>query len=502
MNRSAVERNEPLRPATTRSIGRSIGRVSAYGALVLGAVAFFLIIRRYGESLVASPPESRDLANGLAAGGTSDVLWHLLIALTVVVIAGRLLGRLFAFFSQPPVIGEVIGGILLGPSLLGQISPEAYLYILPPTVAPFLGIVAQLGVILYMFLVGLELNPDMLRGQVHATVATSHASIVLPFVLGSALALYLYPRFSTSDVPFTNFALFLGVAMSITAFPVLARILSDRQMTRTRLGVVALTCAAVDDVTAWCLLAFVVGVVQAQAESALLIALLTLGFIGFMFVAVRPLAARMTRTGDLEPSQGAIAFSLVCVLISALTTEAIGVHAIFGAFLFGAVIPHDSTLARALKRSLENMVTILLLPAFFAFTGMRTQIGLLSTWYEWAICALIVAVAVTGKFGGTLVAARATGLNWRDAAGLGILMNTRGLMELIVLNIGLDLGVISPTLFTMMVLMALVTTIATTPILQHLLPQSLSGARDDGLMNRMPALVGPDGRLRADTTTV
>jgi Kef-type K+ transport system membrane component KefB len=453
---------------------------------LLGAIAFFLVIRSYGASLVAPTSSLHGVAVPAAASNSSDLLWHFLIALTVVVIAGRLLGRVFALVGQPPVIGEVIAGILLGPSLLGLISPAAYLYFLPPAVAPFLGMVAQLGVILYMFLVGLELNPDLLRGQVHATVATSHASIVVPFTLGSALSLYLYPRFSTSGVPFTNFALFLGIAMSITAFPVLARILSDRGMTRTKLGVVALTCAAVDDVTAWCLLAFVVGVVQAKAAGALMVALFTLSFIGFMFVAVRPLTEKLARAWDQNQTQAGIALALVCMLVSALTTEAIGVHAVFGAFLFGAVIPHDSALARSLKDSLENVVTILLLPAFFAFTGMRTQIGLLSSWYQWVICGLIIVVAVAGKFGGTVVAARTTGLTWRDAAGLGVLMNTRGLMELIVLNIGLDLGVISPTLFTMMVLMALATTIATTPILGWLVPELSSESRA-GFNTRIPA---------------
>jgi K+:H+ antiporter len=258
------------------------------------------------------------------------------------------------------------------------------------------------------------------------------------------------------------------VAMSITAFPVLARILSDRGMTRTKLGTLALTCAAVDDVTAWCLLAFVVGVVQSKAQSALAVAVLTLGFIGVMFVAVRPVAARVTRSFERRPSQGAIAMVFCAVLVAALTTEAIGVHAIFGAFLFGVVLPHDSALARELRQSLENLVTILLLPAFFAFTGMRTQIGLLSGTYEWLICALIIGVATLGKFGGAFVAARSTGLTWQYAAGLGVLMNTRGLMELIVLNVGFDLGVISPTIFTMMVLMALATTMASAPILQRL----------------------------------
>lgn len=479
---------------------RSVKGLAAYSALLLGAIALFFVIQSVGNSLTAPIPATPGATHGAAAAAASDTLWHLLIALTVVVIVGRILGRLFVHIHQPAVIGEVIAGILLGPSLLGQISPAAYAYILPGSVAPFLGVVAQLGVILYMFLVGLELNPDHLRGQVHATVATSHASIVAPFVLGSGLSLYLYPRMATSDVPFTNFALFLAIAMSITAFPVLARILTDRNMLRTRLGVVAVTCAAVNDVTAWCLLAFVVGVVQAKADGALLVALMTIGFIGFMYFVVRPLIARMARAWDRNPTQGGIAVALVGILFGALTTEAIGVHAVFGAFMLGAIIPHDSTLARSLKESLENVVTILFLPAFFAFTGMRTEIGLLSGWYAWAICGLIIMVAVAGKFGGTLVAARTTGLSWREAAGLGVLMNTRGLMELIVLDIGLDLGVISPTLFTMMVVMAVVTTLATTPALQLFVPQSRSvGGRTDAFKARIQALSRAEVQIAAET---
>ena len=485
---------------STRSGSISFWGTAAYGGLLLGAITIFFAIQGVGDSLTAPAPLTHAHASGAAHAAASDVLWHLLVALTVVVIVGRILGRAFEYIHQPPVIGEVIGGIILGPSLLGQISPEAYAYILPGTVAPFLGMVAQIGVIFYMFLVGLELNPDHLRGQVHTTVATSHASIVAPFVLGSTLSLYLYPRLSTSDVPFTNFALFLGIAMSITAFPVLARILTDRNMLRTRLGAVAITCAAVDDVTAWCLLAFVVGVVQAKAGGAVVVSLLTVGFIGCMYFIVRPLIARMAAAWDRNPTPGGIAVALVGVLVTALTTEAIGVHAVFGAFMLGAVIPHDSTLARSLREALENVVTILLLPAFFAFTGMRTQIGLMSGWYEWAICGLIIMVAVAGKFGGTLVAARATGLNWRDAAGLGVLMNTRGLMELIVLNIGLDLGVISPTLFTMRVVMALVTTLATTPALHLLVPQTAVG-RTDAFKARVHALARGDVHLAPDSPT-
>jgi Kef-type K+ transport system membrane component KefB len=439
--------------------------------MVLAATGIFLLVRRYGETLSApAAAVPRETALG-AAAASDDVFLHLLIALAAVVIAGRLLGRLFAAIGQPPVIGEVIAGVLLGPSLLGAVAPAAYLFLLPPSVIPYLGVVAQLGVVLYMFLVGLDLDVDRLRGHVHATVAISHASIVLPFVLGTTLALYLYPRVSTSEVPFTSFALFLGIAMSITAFPVLARILSDLGMSRSRLGVMALTCAAVDDVSAWCLLALVVGVVNAEAGRALTVIVLTLAFIGIMFAGVRPLAARLIRTtGDRQPEQAAIAAAIAGLLVAALVAEAIGVHAIFGAFLFGAVIPHDSRLAQTLTRGLEHVVTILLLPAFFAFAGVRTEIGLLAGWEAWMMCGIVILVAAVGKVGGTLLAGRVTGLTWKDAAGLGVLMNTRGLMQLIVLNVGLDLGVISPTLFTMMVLMALVATMATGPILSRLLP--------------------------------
>lgn len=398
------------------------------------------------------------------------MLFHLLLAMAAVIVVGRLLAPVFRAVGQPPVVGEVIAGIVLGPSLLGRLSPDAFRYILPADVAPLLGIVAQLGVILYMFLVGLELNPDVVRQRVHAAVMTSLASILLPFALGWVLAVYLYPRFATSDVAFTHFALFVGVAMSITAFPVLARILTDRRMSRTELGALALSCAAVDDITAWCLLAFIVGVVQAASGGVVFVILMTLAFIAFMFTVVRPIAGRVARqVEDRDPSHATIAMVVVAVLVAALVTEGIGVHAIFGAFLLGTVTPHDSRLARVIKERFEDLVTILLLPAFFAFTGMRTQIDLV-TGSEWLVVALIIGVATAGKFGGTLLGARVSGLSWRSAASLGILMNTRGLMELIVLNVGLDLGVISPKLFTMMVLMALATTMATTPVLRLTMP--------------------------------
>lgn len=439
-------------------------RIAAgYGAMVLVAVVGFLVLRGYGETLVA--PVARDGAPLEAAAATHpDLLLRLLLALTAVVVTGQLLARAFAVVHQPPVIGEVVAGILLGPSLLG---PETSALVLPPSIAPLLGVIAQLGVILYMFLVGLELNAGRLRRRLEATIAIAHAGILAPFLLGAGLALVLYPRLSTSDVPFTHFALFMGVAMGITAFPVLARILTDRGLARSELGMLAIGCAAVADVTAWCLLAFVVGIVQTRFEHGFRVAAAALAYVAIMALVARPVMARLAaRWHDERPEPGPVALVFVALLVSALATEAIGIHAIFGAFFLGAVIPHESAVARSIPRQLEHVVTVVLLPAFFAFTGMRTRIDLLSGPHEWLLCALVVLVATLGKWGGTAVAARAMGLGWREAARLGTLMNTRGLMELIVLNVGLDLGVISPPLFAMMVVMALVTTLVTAPALR------------------------------------
>lgn len=451
--------------------------VVGYGLMLLITVIMFLVIRRHGEGLSVAAP----IATGTTVATTAakaDILLQVLVALTAVIVAGQLLARLFKYLGQPPVIGEVMAGVLLGPSLLG---PELSAWVLPPTAAPFLGVIAQLGIILYMFLVGLELNAGQLKRQAHALVVISHVSILVPFLLGSVLALVLYPRLSSSTVPFTHFALFLGVAMSITAFPVLARILTDRRLHKAELGAIALSCAAIDDVTAWCLLALVVGVTQAQISGVLAVAGWTLAYLALMVIVVRPLLLLWVGSSDERRlTRPTIAAVFVGVLLSALATEWIGIHAIFGAFLLGAAIPHDSAVAKALTRKLEELVTIVFLPAFFAFSGMRTDINLLAGLEHWLLCGLIIAVATLGKFGGTLLAARWAGLGWRYAAALGILMNTRGLMELIVLNIGLDLKVISPTLFAMMVLMALLTTVATTPILQVLVPECESVPEDDG----------------------
>jgi len=457
-----------------------------YGVMIATTVAVFFGIRALGERQATGSAGAVLDAAPAAAKAAPETLFHVLLALVVVIVVARAMGALFRRFEQPPVIGEVVAGILLGPSLLGRVAPEASAFLLPPAVAPFLGILAQVGVILYMFLVGLELDAGMLRRRAHASVAVSHASIIAPFLLGSALALWLHPILAPAGVGFTVFALFMGVSLSVTAFPVLARILTDRGLQNTRTGAIALACAAVDDVSAWCLLAFVVGIVQADAGRVVGTITLTAGFIVAMLVAVRPAALRLVALREASPNltQGVLAVVCVALLVSSLATETIGIHALFGAFLLGAIVPHDSALARDLREKLGDLVVVLLLPAFFAFTGMRTQIGLVHGAEEWAICGVIILVASLGKFGGSAIAARLTGLGWRQSAALGILMNTRGLMELIVLNIGLDLGVLSPKLFAMLVLMALVTTFATTPILHALRLDREEGSLPGGVAVR------------------
>ncbi|MEO7097657.1 MAG: cation:proton antiporter [Polyangiales bacterium] len=452
--------------------GPTLKTTLVYLALLPFAVLACWALDHYGGSLHAPDPlpTAPHFSEQAAGPQVLDTFMHVLLALGVIIIVARVLGALFKLIRQPPVMGEVIAGILLGPSALGYVWPDATAFLLPTHVAPALDGLAQMGVLLYMFIIGLELNPAVLRGRTAATITVSHASIVVPFILGFALCLYTYPRYSTSDVPFTVFALFGGVALSITAFPVLARILSDRKLSATPISTIALACAAVDDVTAWCLLAFIVSVVRATMGGAVITLTCSLLYVAVMFALVRPWLRRFVAKveGQDGVSRQVMTIVFIGLLGSSLVTSLIGIHALFGAFLFGAMIPHDSKLARQVMDRLEDVVVVLLLPAFFAFVGMRTQIGLVSGPGPWLTVLLIFCVACAGKFGGAFVAARLTGLSRPDSALLGVLMNTRGLMELIVLNVGLDLRVLSPTLFTMMVLMAIATTMMTTPLVDLL----------------------------------
>jgi Kef-type K+ transport system membrane component KefB len=405
----------------------------------------------------------------------------LLLQVAVILTVARLVGLLFRYLHQPQVMGEMIAGIMLGPSLFGLLMPGVAATVFPPESIPALNILSQVGIVLFLFLIGLELDPKLLRNRGHAAIVISHVSIVAPFLLGAGLTLYLYPLVF-NDAPrmrFQSAALFMGAAMSITAFPVLARILTERNLHKTKVGAVTITCAAVDDVTAWCMLAFVIAIARADGiEPAMITAILAAIYIAAMFLLVRPLLQGLQtafeRRGGLSTTMMAIV--LVLVLSSAVITELIGIHALFGAFVMGAIMPKGTQFVRALTGHLEQFTVVLLLPIFFAYTGLQTQIGLLDSAPMWGYTALIILVACAGKFGGSTIAGRACGLEWREASAVGILMNTRGLMELVILNIGLKEGVITHAVFAMMVIMALVTTAMTTPLLAAIYPARLFGA--------------------------
>lgn len=397
-------------------------------------------------------------------------LFVLVLQVAVVLFTCRVVGRLFQIIHQPRVVGEMFAGILLGPSVLGWIAPGLSALLFPPSSLGYLNALSQIGLLIFMFLVGLEMNINELKSAGGATLLSSHASITVPFVLGSFLALFLYSRLSDDSVSFTSFSLFLGSAMSITAFPVLARILRESGMLRSRLGTVAIACAAVNDVTGWCILAYIIVLIRA-GHSGTRPWFTILGVIGFaliMIYGVRPLLRRLetmyAKRGEL--SGGALAVLLQLVLLSALCTERLGIHLLFGAFLMGAIMPRNKHLARYLFDRFETITVTLLLPLFFVVTGLRTSITLLKGREMWMYFGMIILVATAGKFGGSMLASWLSGMQWREAAGLGALMNTRGLMELVILNIGLDVKVISPALFSMMVLMAVVTTFMTTPALK------------------------------------
>jgi len=447
-----------------------------YAIIVVGSILAVLAVLRLGDSQFLSTLVPGAAPTPAAASQGSTVyqnLRHPLAVLIIQLIAVVLTARVFGYWAtrvgQPPVVGEIIAGLALGPSLLGWISPDASAFLFPTNSLGTLNLFSQVGVILFMFVAGLELDTSHLRSRAHTAVAVSHVSIVLPFLLGVSLALVMYSSYAPAGVPFHAFALFMGIAMSITAFPVLARILADRNMMTTPLGSTAMTCAAVDDVTAWTLLAMVVAIATQGAALGVLatITAWAVAFVLAMLYIVKPwLASLFDRPAATSPvTRERVALVLAVVFGAALFTEALGIHALFGAFVAGVCMPAVPEVRNQLRERLESFATIFLLPVFFAFTGLRTQLGLLTDVSGWMICAVIILVATVGKLGGSMLAARFTGMDWNSAFTLGALMNTRGLMELVALNVGYELGVLSPRLFTMMVVMALVTTAMTGPLL-------------------------------------
>ncbi|WP_228989476.1 cation:proton antiporter [Streptomyces sp. DH8] len=415
----------------------------------------------------------------------SDPVTGLLVAIPTVIVACRGGSALARRIGQPPVVGEIAAGILLGPSLLGLLWPTGQAWLLPPESIPYTGALGQLALLVFMFLIGLELDLKVLRGLGRTALVVSQASISVPLLLGVALASAMYTTMAPDGVRKLPFVLFIGVALSITAFPVLARILTDRGMYHTPLGALAMACAAVNDAMAWCLLAVVVTITRSgSALDPVVTVALSAFFLVAMLYVIRPALARWTpgtgRAGRHTPDAERDGLLLLTVFagicLSSLVTDRIGLHALFGAFVFGLVLPRGSLPVERAATRLRTVVVPLLLPLFFAHTGLRTNIGMLGNdLVPWLWAAAITAVAVLGKWGGSAVAARACGQGWRNALSLGVLMNCRGLTELVILNIGLELGLIGLDLFTMLVLMALVTTALTSPALDRLRRREVRG---------------------------
>ncbi|MDF2456756.1 MAG: Na+/H+-exchanging protein [Cytophagaceae bacterium] len=426
-----------------------------------------LEIHKSIETIVQTTSHWQQFINTYHHNLTHPLAILLLQIITIIVIA-----RIFGFFckkiKQPTVIGEIAAGIFLGPSVVGAYIPEFSAFLFPVQSLGNLQFLSQIGLIFFMFIIGMELDLRILKNKANDALVISHASIIFPFTLGIGLAYYIYLNFAPATINFLSFALFLGIAMSITAFPVLARIVQERGLSKTRVGTIVITCAAADDITAWCLLAVVIAIVKAgTVVSALYTIIMAVAYVWLMMKFVQPFLRKLGDKYSYKESlsKPIVAIFFVILLLSSFTTEVIGIHALFGAFLAGVIMPSNMNFRNIFIEKIEDVSLVLLLPLFFVFTGLRTQIGLLNDIYLWQICGLIVLVAVVGKFLGSALSARYVGQSWRDSLTIGALMNTRGLMELVVLNIGYDLGVLSPEVFAMMVIMALATTLMTGPAL-------------------------------------
>ncbi len=438
---------------------------------------YFFIIEgqtlEIGEKIITKTNNSSSWDNFLESFKTNlhHPLALLLAQIVTIILVARLFGWICMKIKQPSVIDEMIAGIVLGPSLVGMYFPEFSAFLFPKESLGNLQFLSQIGLILFMYIVGMELDLSVLRKKAHDAVVISHASIIIPFALGIGLSYFIYKEFAPEGIQFTSFALFIAIAMSITAFPVLARIVQERNLQKTKLGTVVITCAAADDITAWCILAAVIAIVKAGSfESSLYVILMAIAYVFFMIKIVRPF---LKRIGDLQAGKSTINKPMVAIffltlILSAYATEVIGIHALFGAFMAGAIMPENAKFRTLFIDKVEDVALVLLLPLFFVFTGLRTQIGLLNDSHLWITAGFIILTAVIGKFAGSALTAKFLGINWKESLTIGALMNTRGLMELIVLNIGYDLGVLSPQIFAMMVIMALFTTFMTGPALDFI----------------------------------
>jgi len=392
----------------------------------------------------------------------------LLLQIIIILFASRVFGLFFKKLGQQSVIGEIIAGILLGPSFFGWIFPDSFSFIFPADSFLPLQSLSHIGLIFFMFVIGMELELNQIRNKAIDAVIISHSSILFSFFLGTCLSLHIYNEFAPKGISFLSFSLFMGISMSITAFPVLARIIKERGLTKTPIGIFALTCAAIDDITAWCLLAAIIAIIKAGNIASLLITIsLAISYITLMIYIVKPWLQKIhnKRNNSLQNNKFSIVFAFSILFLSAYITEIIGIHALFGAFIAGVIMPNNFHLKEMISNKIEDISTIILLPIFFALTGLRTQIGLLKDSHLLIISIIIICTAIIGKFAGSAITSKIIGKSWKDSLSIGVLMNTRGLMELIVLNIGYDLGVFGPEIFSILVIMALFTTFMTGPTL-------------------------------------
>ncbi len=461
----------------TLTIGGAAGAIYwivKQGRLLQSPVLTANEIKAEGESAARS---SFQEFTGSFATHISEPIAVLLMQIIIIIFFARVFGFLFKKIGQPAVIGEIVAGIVLGPSILGAYFPEITQFLFPAASLGSLNFLSQIGLILFMFIIGMELDLKAIGKQAYDAVVISHASIIIPYTLGMGLAYFIYKDYAPAGVSFLSFALFMGIAMSITAFPVLARILKEKGLTRSKLGAMALTCAAADDLSAWCILAAVIALVKSGSSVSVLYTIaLAIIYVLLMLKVMRPALKRLEHVyHNRETKRTAVmAFLFVMLIVSSYVTSIIGIHSLFGAFMAGVIMPASFDFRKIITDKIEDISILLLLPLFFVITGLRTQVGLLNAGNLWITFGWILLVAVAGKFGGSALAAKIVGQSWKDSLSIGVLMNTRGLMQLIVLNIGYDLGILSPEIFAMMVLMALVTTFMTGPaldLIQWLMPE-------------------------------
>ena len=460
------------------------------GKRTRGIIFYLMIILFFGSLMyfIAKEGESHQVEGSIAAleGSPNDLgegfalfrrlvqeniessLGILLLQIITILLTCRLFGWLFQKIGQPTVIGEIVAGIFLGPSILGNLFPEVSSFLFPVESLGNITILSQFGLILFMFAIGMELNLGEVKKKLKETILISHTSTIVPFFFGMLTAYFVYDKYADKSTPFLSFALFVGIAMSITAFPVLARIIQERGLTKTHLGTISLASAANGDITAWCLLAVVIAIAQAGTMlSAVYNILFSILYIAFMFLAVRPFLRMIGHVYHNKEviDKGLVAAIFLLLISSSYLTEILGLHALFGAFIAGVVMPENIKFRKIMTEKVEDVSLALFLPLFFVSTGLRTEIGLLNKPELWWMCFIFIAVAIIGKFGGAFFSAKFVGESWKDSLYIGALMNTRGLMELVVLTIGYEMGILGPAVFVMLVLMTLVTTFMTTPLI-------------------------------------